>query len=203
MGTNLALLALIVTFIVITIIPLPANAQNEEQAEITPEKIESNTRPIEQIEVRGQRTLVSMRYQLRLAEDSLYKLFNDLNSADKYDILCKTERTTRSLIPQHTCEPEFFLSMRQEVNRNALIEMRGAFTSDGYDPALYQLAVDKLEPDSEVRARLTGDYEGLEQEMFRIATENEDYREQLIRVGELKAQYETARETRFNEKDED
>jgi hypothetical protein len=81
--------------------------------------------------------------------------------------------------------------------------MRGAFTSDGYDPALYQLAIDKLEPDSEIRARLVGDYEGLEQEMFRIATENEDYREQLIRVGELKAQYEEARETRFNEKDED
>ena len=199
MGTNLALS---VTFVAITIIPLSANAQNEEQAEVAPET-ESNTRPIEQIEVRGQRTLVSMRYQLRLAEASFYKLFNDLNSADKYDILCKTERTTRSFIPQYTCEPEFFHSMRQEVNRNALIEMRGSFTSDGYDPALYQLAADKLEPDSEVRARLTGDYEGLEQEMFRIATENEDYREQLIRVGELKAQYETARETRFNEKDED
>ena len=39
--------------------------------------------------------------------------------------------------------------------------------------------------------------------MFRIASENENYREQLIRVGELKAQYEAAREARFNEKDED
>ena len=191
-----------ITFIAVTIIPLSANAQTAEQAGIVP-KTESNTRPIEEIEVRGQRTLISMRYQLRLAEDSLYKLFNDLNSADKYDILCKTERTTRTFIPQYSCEPEFFLSMRQEVNRNALIEIRGSFTSDGYDPALYQLAIDKLEPDSEIRARLVGDYEGLEQEMFRIATENEDYREQLIRVGDLKAQYESAREARFNEKDED
>ena len=61
-----------ITFIAVTIIPLSANAQTAEQAGIVP-KTESNTRPIEEIEVRGQRTLISMRYQLRLAEDSLYK----------------------------------------------------------------------------------------------------------------------------------
>jgi hypothetical protein len=207
-----------VALILVITIPYFANAQNAEQtitnaepetlaesatASIPEPASETSTRPIEEIEVIGGRTLTSMRYRVRVAESTLYNLFNDLNSADKFDILCKTERRTHTYIPQYSCEPKFFLSYRQEVNRNALTEIRGAFTSQGYDPALFQLGIDKLEHDSEVRARLVGDYESLEQEMFRIATENPEYLEQLIKVGELREQYQAARDTRFGKKDDD
>ena len=175
-----------------------AIAQDEEQTEL-----EEDNRPIEQIDVVGERSLVSMRYQIRVAEDTLYNLFNDLITVEKYRIRCRREIRTGTHLTTRSCEPRFFRDFRQFSNSFALGEMRDAFTDTGFDSALFQRGLDFLEPESELRAQLAADYEGLQQEMFRLATENEDYREQLLRVGQLKAEYETAWQQRFGNNEEE
>ncbi|MDD9888778.1 MAG: hypothetical protein OXU66_05940 [Gammaproteobacteria bacterium] len=177
-----------------------ALAQDEEQTEITEEE---SDRPIEQIDIVGERSLQSMRFQLRSAEESYYDMFNDLTEVDKYKIRCRTERRTSSHIRVRNCEPRFFIELRQDINRDALLQIRSAFGDEGMDPFALRRGIDRLEPDSEIRALLTQDYEGMRQEMFRIAQENEDYLNQLMHISELRAEYEAARQRRFGNNDDE
>lgn len=176
-----------------------AIAQDEEQQEIA----EEDDRPIEQIDIVGERSLQSMRFQLRSAEESFYDMFNDLTEIDKYKIRCRIERRTSSHIRVRNCEPRFFIVLRQDINRNAMAEIRFAFGDEGMDPFALRRGIDRLEPDSEIREFLSQDYEGFRQEMFRIANENEDYLNQLMRIGELRAAYEAARQRRFGDDEEE
>ncbi|NKB32466.1 MAG: hypothetical protein GKR91_05150 [Pseudomonadales bacterium] len=191
-----------VALIFVLTIPKFAIAQDDEQAEIEQteaEQVEAdeNARPIEQIDIVGERSLVGMRYQIRIAESTLYNLFNELNKVEKYHIRCRNIRRTGTYIPTRSCEPKFYKDFRQEAARFGLSEMRSAFNNGGFDQAIFQRGLDLLEPESELRAQVVGDYEGMQQEMFRIATENEDYLQQLLRVGELKSEYDAARAERF------
>jgi hypothetical protein len=157
----------------------------------------SAQRPIEQIDVIGERTLLTMRNEIVREEESLYRLFNDLNSADKFDIFCKSERSTASFIKLRSCEPEFLKLFRQQSSRFALTEMRQAFGEDGLDLTIFLNGLDLLESDGEIRQQLVGDYDAMQEEMFRIAMENPDYLASLQKVAELRAVYGAARDERF------
>lgn len=64
---------------------------------------------IEEITVTGQRSLFDLRMQVSEAEDAMYALFNDLNTDDKYDIVCKIEIRYFSHIKQKRCLPQYAL----------------------------------------------------------------------------------------------
>ena len=84
-----------------------------------------------------------------------------------------------------------------DTNRFALSELRQAFSPDGVDPALFELGLSRIENDRQIRELAAGDYQALSEEMLRIATENPDYLNILMKVADLKANYEAARKERF------
>ena len=163
-----------------------------------PEAINSK-REIEQIDVVGQRTLMTMRHEIIREEDTLYRLFNDLNDGDKFDIFCKTERNTYSYIAQRSCEPVFLSELKQASARTMISETRQAFSEDGIDWAILQNGLDMAESAGELRERAEGDFEAMNEEILRIALENPDYLAALQKVADLKAEYQAARDTRFGE----
>jgi hypothetical protein len=59
--------------------------------------------PIEEITVTGQR----LRMKVSEAEDAMYALFNDLNTDDRYDIVCTMEVRVFSHIRQKRCVPQY------------------------------------------------------------------------------------------------
>ena len=65
-------------------------------------------RPIEEIQVIGERSLSFLRNEIRREEENLYRIFNELNSHDRFDIKCKVERRTWSYILARNCYPKFF-----------------------------------------------------------------------------------------------
>ena len=156
-------------------------------------------RPIEEIQVIGERTLLVIRNQIIREEENLYRLFNDLNGHDRFDISCKTERTTRSYIPRRECNPKFFTDLRQESARFAVSEIRQAVDEDGFDQTLFQLGLERIETSKELKGKSVGDYAALNEEILRIATENPDYLEALLRVARLKEEYQATRRQRFEE----
>ena len=172
--------------------------QEDENADPNQESQQTaSQRPIEEIQVTGERTLLTMRNEIIREEENLYRIFNELNSHDRFDIKCKVERRTWSYILARNCYPKFFTDLRRAENSFALSELRQAFSDDGVDPALFNMGMGKIKNDRQIRELAAGDYQALSEEMLRIASENPDYLNILMKVADLKANYEAARKERF------
>ena len=198
MGLNKVFRSKFLLYLLIGVIPVCLYGQEDENADTDKESQENvSQRPIEEIQVTGERTLLTMRNEIIREEENLYRIFNELNSHDRFDIKCKVERRTWSYILARNCYPKFFTDLRRAENSFALSEFRQAFSDDGVDPALFELGLSRIENDRELREKSAGDYQALSEEMLRIASENPDYLRILMKVADLKADYQAAREERF------
>lgn len=71
--------------------------------------------PIEEIEVIGERSTLGLIVEIRQVEVQMYEMFNDLNSTDDYDVICRNVIHTSTLIPEWECDAGF---MTRERFRN-------------------------------------------------------------------------------------
>lgn len=149
----------------------------------------------EEITVVGEKTFFTIRHQITRAEDDLYSLFNDLNSSDEFDIICREFRIN-SHIPQRLCEPLFLTRKRRANTIMSMAEMRSG-TGDGIDLVAMQRGFDLLETETELKSEAEPDFDALNEEIFRIASENPQYLEALMRVGKLKTILAEEREKKF------
>jgi hypothetical protein len=187
---------------------LAAQTAEEEQSSRSP------PRPIEEITVTTEQSVLAIRFQLRAAEDAMFARFNELNSRDEFDIDCKTVRHTASYIPRRECEPRFLTRERQSNAIQVISRMRddgipsggglgGASVAGGGDAAISALNLDALQDygqnDAELKAVLSQKYEEMNTEMFRIAAENPDFLRALMRVEAFRKALLEAREERFGE----
>ena len=161
----------------------------------------------EEIIVVGERTFISIRYQITRAEDNLYDLFNTLNSSDEFDITCR-EFKINSHISRRICEPVFLTRERRSNTLFSLTVLResqlGAFGSgltggafNGIDFSAMERSLDLLQTEGELRSKEQLKFEALNEEIFRIAAENPEYLEALIQVGKLKAVLQEERDRKF------
>ena len=198
MGLNKVFRSKFLLYLLIGVIPVCLYGQEDENADPDQESQENvSQRPIEEIQVTGERTLLTMRNEIIREEENLYRIFNELNSHDRFDITCKEERRVYSHIPARNCYPKFFTDLRMDTTRFAVGELRQAFSDDGVDPALFELGLSRIKSDRELREKSAGDYQALSEEMLRIASENPDYLNILMKVADLKANYEAAQKERF------
>ena len=198
MGLNKVFRSKFLLYLLIGVIPVCLYGQEDENADPDQESQENvSQRPIEEIQVTGERTLLTMRNEIIREEENLYRIFNELNSHDRFDIKCKVERRTWSYILARNCYPKFFTDLRRAENSFALSEFRQAFSDDGVDPALFNMGMGKIKNDRQIRELAAGDYQALSEEMLRIASENPEYLRILMKVADLKADYQAAREERF------
>jgi len=86
--------------LLVLVLPVPGVSQIES----TPTEESSET--IDEIVVRGHKTLISLKYEMNDAEELLYDVYNLLNSNDDYDIHCYKEARTGSKIMQRVCRPQ-------------------------------------------------------------------------------------------------
>ena len=180
------------------VIPVCLYGQEDENADPDQEpQVTASRRPIEEIQVTGERTLLTMRNEIIREEENLYRIFNELNTHDRFDITCKEERRVYSHIPARNCYPKFFTDLRMDTTRFAVGELRQAFSDDGVDAGLVGLGLSRIESDRELREKSAGDYQALSEEMLRIASENPEYLNILMKVADLKADYQAAHEERF------
>ena len=72
---------------------------------------------VEEIEVIGQRSLLALRMQVEAAQDEVHLLFNDLNTDDAFDIVCKEEERLFSRMRQKNCMPQYAWDARAKEGR--------------------------------------------------------------------------------------
>ena len=79
------------------------------------ENVDVSSETIEEIVVRGEKSLIQLRLELNRAEDKAFDLFNSLNSNDEYDIHCYMEAPTGSRIKRRVCRANFVVDATTNV----------------------------------------------------------------------------------------
>lgn len=162
-----------------------------------PNQAATSVYPIEEITVTGERTLLSMKNQIRRIEEDMYRSFNALNKSDELDIFCDNKTQTTSHITQHSCEPVFLSNLKKENAQHTLSQLRNAFTDDGLDIEQLESGLGLLESEKALKDQMRHKYEELNNEILRVAQENPEYMNALLQIAKLKVEYETARKSAF------
>ncbi len=162
--------------------------ETEDQKQIKKETNSPNTatstpqasdRPIEEIQVLGTRTLYSIRMEIVDEENKIFSMFNELNSDDRFDILCDKIAPTGSHIQQRICEPRF------------VTETRAQMTQD------YVRGIGMLVESSAVMAETAIEREEIAREHLRIAAEYPEYLEMLTALTNLRATLKSRRDAQW------
>jgi hypothetical protein len=98
---------------------------------------------IEEIEVTGQRTLLALRIQVEAAQDEVHLLFNELNTDDDFDIVCKVEERYFSKMKEKNCMPRYAWDARAKEGQIFAQKITGEAHAEG-PPA--NLEIDSFEP---------------------------------------------------------
>lgn len=151
----------------------PASATTESEA------AESPSQPIEEIVVRYQRNFFKLKREIVLAEEDIFRLFNDNNSSDKMDIICKKRKHTSSHILRRVCEPVF---LRGKRTQNAISARMGF--------VLYFNNFDLL-------AAVGAEMDQLQAEIYGMVLTNEEYARALANYAELVEDFTELRAARF------
>lgn len=70
---------------------------------------------IEEITITGERSMISLRVEIKRAQEDLFDLFNELNGSREFDVNCGDRIVTGSLIPAWQCEPVY---MQRAIAQN-------------------------------------------------------------------------------------
>ena len=168
---------------------IEAGIETESQEQINEETDSLNTtssipqasdRPIEEIQVLGTRTLYSIRMEIVDEENKIFSMFNELNSDDRFDILCDNIAPTGSHIKQRVCEPRF------------VTETRAQMTQD------YVRGIGMLVGSSDLEVETAMEREELEKEHLRIAVEHPKYLEMLTELTNLRDTLESRRNDQWS-----
>ena len=168
---------------------IEAGIETENQEQINEETDSLNTtssipqasdRPIEEIQVLGTRTLYSIRMEIVDEENKIFSMFNELNSDDRFDILCDNIAPTGSHIKQRVCEPRF------------VTETRAQMTQD------YVRGIGMLVGSSDLEVETAMEREELEKEHLRIAVEHPEYLEMLTELTNLRNTLESRRNDQWS-----
>ena len=124
--------------------------------------------------------MYSIRMEIVDEENKIFSMFNELNSDDRFDILCDNIAPTGSHIKQRVCEPRF------------VTETRAQMTQD------YVRGIGMLVGSSDLEVETAMEREELEKEHLRIAVEHPEYLEMLTELTNLRDTLESRRNDQWS-----
>lgn len=85
--------------------------------EVPPSPLQENIDDsrIDEIIVKGKKTGTQIRREIRATEYQIYTLFNDLNTDDDYDIICRKITPVGSQIPRTNCKAQIYWDALSEL----------------------------------------------------------------------------------------
>jgi len=138
-----------------------ATANDEAPAELDP------------ITVTGPRTRLAVQREMYAVQNQAFKLFNELNTDDDYDIICRRERPWGSQFKHRVCKARF----HREAQSQASIEYLEALEADG---GVYRVN----------RQEINRRYEHHKELMVNLTNTHPEFRELLERQFALQQEFE-------------
>jgi hypothetical protein len=159
-----------ICFQALLILLLPLSGECQSDADQSQEPSE----PIEEIVVRGNKSLIILKHEMYEAEEALYGLFNSLNTDDDFDIHCYSEASTGSHIKQRVCRPQRFGKLVSDATQRMMLG----------EPYVFPTA-----EINEMNERMLA-------EMTAMAAEHPEYLEALVKFTEKREIHEFERKRR-------
>lgn len=128
------------------------------------------------IVVRGRRW-GELRFELQLAEEAVYARFNDINTDDRFDVHCEREKRYASRMTERRCLSNSWREQDANIGEELARAMRGM-------PAI---AVEHYRAEQNRMQRL------LQDEMLKLALQDEELHEAVMRLGDKQLQLIEAR----------
>jgi hypothetical protein len=151
------------SLIVMLCLGAPALAQD---AASTPQAGES----VDEVIVPGRRPQ-NLRVEIERLEQVVYKRWNSLNSNDELDIYCLDSEPTGSNVTQTRCAPNFVIQAEARAAENAIDGARSNV---------------RTSRNSDYVATMEEKSQQLNEEMQRIARQDEQFLRDLVRLDELR-----------------
>ena len=135
--------------------------------------VEEEPAELEPITVTGIRTRLAVQHEMYAVQDQAFQLFNELNTDDDYDMICRRERPRGSQFIHRVCKARF----HREAESSAADEF-----------------LDRLEKGDDVyrvnRAEIDRGYEHQKELMVNLAKSHPEYRELLEKHFALRQEFE-------------
>jgi hypothetical protein len=159
---------------------LPKQSSSEQPSvDESVERVKSS-RPIEEITVVGQKSLARLGRLVVDKQEEIFAFFNENNSSDKFDIICKRRAATGTYIKERVCEPRFLSEFRGQKAREARM---------GF--GLYYNQRELVELSGE-------EFEQLQNEMTEMMLTHKEYSDALADLADLSENYESQRVEYFS-----
>ena len=174
------------------------------QSDSTPGGANPTEEP-EEITVRGRRTLTEYRLELEEAREEIVKIFNEENSDQGNDLVCRNERPTGSRMPQRVCRTAAESAAEASAARwflNSLTTSAGKFqtapSGTGAPPPAggpqINAAIGTAVAQGNEAAGGAAARAKLEEELLRLERENRRLYRAVVKYLELEEDYNKARE---------
>lgn len=109
--------------------PTFASAQQETPGTAA-KTAEGAQEPVEEVVVRGKRTLFSLRRELQAARENVWDVFNTINSDDDFDIACTSAPQTGSHVKKRACRPQYANNATRQAGQDLARRMSACGAGD-------------------------------------------------------------------------
>jgi hypothetical protein len=161
----------------------------------------SETEPPEEVVVRGKR-LTDLRFEVQVARERAYDLFNDINSNDDFDVYCREEGRTGTRSTQRVCRAQFENRVSADAAKEYVATLFALcqLNSEGFldtQACMFDGPGQSARSAAQgVEGALPGKHEQMTEEIFRLARENDEFAQAILDWYEANRQYEAARKRR-------
>ena len=174
-----------------------ANSQSAVQERAAGAAEPSAREAPEEVIVRGQR-LAEFRYEVQETRERAYAIFNEINSSDDFDVHCTDERKYHSRAKKRVCRAQFenrisadaakeymaFMHMNCPSTGGVIDSQACMFSGIGQQAAGQARAVEGQAPPMHDR---------MNDEIVRLANENDEFAQAILDFYEASQQYTEAR----------
>ena len=100
-------ITLIAAALLVLSAPTLARAQEEPPPAPAATEAKGAQEPVEEVVVRGRRTLFSLRRDMQSARENVWEVFSAINNDDDFDIACTSAPRTGSHVKSRACRPQY------------------------------------------------------------------------------------------------
>jgi len=167
-----------------------ARAQEEPPPAPAATEAKGAQEPVEEVVVRGRRTLFSLRRDMQSARENVWEVFSAINSDDDFDIACTSAPRTGSHVKSRACRPQYADKATRQAGQE--VARRMSACSPG-DSACLEAAMQMATGDAQASLAIIPYMDKrLDDEFRRLATEQPELATAILDYLAKQHQYEEA-----------
>jgi hypothetical protein len=177
--------------------PAFAVAQNEPPATATATSTtEGAQEPVEEVVVRGRRTLFALRREMQAARENVWEVFNATNSDNDFDIACTSASRTGSHVKNRACRPQYADKATRQAGQEVARRMSACAAGDS---ACLEAAMQMATGEAQAHLAIIPYMDKrLDEEFHRLAAEQPELAAAILEYLAKEHEYEDAVRSRGN-----